>query len=278
VFADRGQLEQVISNLVINAGDATSDGGTVRVSVDVVERDGSEEGLSEELEPGRYVVLEVSDDGKGMSAEVRERLFEPFFTTKAVGTGTGLGLATSYGIVRSLGGAIAVESEEGVGSTFRVLIPAMDADADAATAMGLRDGSARPSGDERILVVDDEPQVREAAARVLTDHGYQVLQAGNGHEALRILESTTEPFDLVFSDMVMPRMGGGELCERIGQRWPDQRMLLTSGYSVDFLDGVGDGCEAPLVQKPYTIESLLVAVRGALDARRGAATGAGAGS
>ncbi len=252
VRADVGQLEQTLVNLVLNARDAMPGGGTVTVATYRAD-DGS-------------AALAVRDTGVGMDAETRARAFEPFFTTKQTGKGTGLGLSTVYAIVHQAGGHLQVESEPGAGSTFTVLLPP-DRSGDASLA-GAPDAPAVRGGDETVLVVEDDPRVRRLACRALESRGYRVLEAGGGEEAVAVAAAHEGPLDLVISDVVLPEGGGHAVVDEVARRRPGVRALLMSGYSADALPTSAPGDRAlPLLEKPFTVDRLLAAVRSALDAR-----------
>ena len=220
VRADRGQIEQVLLNLVVNARDAMPGGGTLTIETTHVELDDEYARLHPDVSAGHYVGLTVSDTGTGMSAEVAAHIFEPFFTTKAVGEGTGLGLATVYGIVTEAGGSMTVYSEEGIGTTFRLYFPVTDLPASAAP-----EGPALPQGQgETILVVEDEPAVLELTSRILRQGGYNVLEAATFHEALSL--ATSHDFHLLLTDSVMPEMSGSMLAERINELRPGRRRAV----------------------------------------------------
>jgi PAS domain S-box-containing protein len=256
VLADRSQLEQVLLNLAVNARDAMPAGGELVVESRCVQvADGGE------LEPGSYVLLAVSDSGLGMDENVLPRIFDPFFTTKGRGEGTGLGLATVYGIVEQSGGHVLVDSEPGRGTTFAVYLPQVEAAAAAAP-------QARPTlerGHETILLVEDEPSVRELVRRVLEEHGYTVLVAGNGVEALELVGWLRIPIDMLLTDVVMPAMGGPALVERLGADCPP-RVLYISGYTGEdsLADGTGRG-DLDLLLKPFSPAELVRRVRALLD-------------
>jgi CheY-like chemotaxis protein len=260
VRADRGQIEQVIVNLAVNARDAMPGGGRLVLATRDVALDGAQaRGLS--LRAGPHVELTVRDTGVGMDAGTVEHVFEPFFTTKPVGHGTGLGLSTAYGIVRQSGGAIAVESEPGRGSAFRVLLPRItDDEAGPATA----DSAPGRGGTETVMVVEDEELVRRLAATSLRELGYHVLEAADGAEALRLLERHGGPVDLLVTDVVMPGMGGPELARRLAMSRPRMRVIHTSG-SADGAE-LGIGSTTPFLAKPYSMAALARKVREALDA------------
>jgi two-component system cell cycle sensor histidine kinase/response regulator CckA len=258
VKADPGQLEQVLLNLAVNARDAMPRGGRLTLhteNVDLAEGD-----ARAAAGPGRYVLLTVSDTGIGMTAEVKGRIFEPFFTTKAPGKGTGLGLATVYGIVQQSGGHVEVDSEPNRGSTFRVYLPVT---AEAVRAKSDPDSRPAPQGAETLLLVEDEESVRALAARVLRDLGYTVLVAANGAEALAVGEPYEGTIHLLITDLVLPRLGGRELADRLCAHRPGLRVLFLSGYTPDTaprLPGVH------FLQKPFSPPELARKVRKALDA------------
>ncbi len=262
VLVDPGKLEQVLVNLAVNARDAMPGGGSLTIDTDNVVADEAYAAKSPDLQLGRYVRLRVSDDGIGMDTEVLAHAFEPFYTTKPSGEGTGLGLATVYGIITQAGGAVQIYSEPGVGTTISVLLPATEEQAAPtrapATAVPIRSG-------ETILVVEDEDPLREVACRVLTRHGYEVLSASNGPDALE-LAASVERIDLLLSDVIMPQMLGKELATRLTEVRPDLRVVYMSGYAQPVLassSGLEPGVR--LIEKPFTAEALLAKVRAALD-------------
>ena len=263
VLADRGQLEQVLLNLAINACDAMPEGGTLTTTVEVRALDGAQaEALH--LEPGSYVCVAVSDTGTGIDATTRISIFEPFFTTKPMGKGTGLGLAIAHGIVQQHGGAIGLVSAVGQGSTFSVFLPRIEAEPAKAV-----DPSSRPppaaTHEQSILVVEDEPALRRSLVRTLTQQGYHVLQAVDGSDALRIAEGLSS-IDLLLSDVVMPGLDGPEVAATLRARWPTLRVLFVSGYSDDRLADAGAlGPRDRLLAKPYTANELVRAVREVVD-------------
>jgi CheY-like chemotaxis protein len=217
------------------------------------------------------VLLEVSDTGLGMDPETRAHLFEPFFTTKERGKGTGLGLASVYAVVKRAGGHIAVASQPGRGTGFRVFLP--ESDAALASAPAAAYVSSGLAGSETILVAEDEEVVRELVCEVLTEHGYRVRCAKDGEDAWEQVSARPTEFDLVLTDVVMPRMSGGELARLIGRERPDLPMLFMSGYTGDELVKHGmREASTRLLEKPYTPEKLLQAVRRSLE-ERGAANG-----
>jgi signal transduction histidine kinase/ActR/RegA family two-component response regulator len=277
IKADPGQVEQVILNLVVNARDAMASGGTLTVRTQNIAVTDVEARKRPPMAPGRYVLLSISDTGIGMSAEVKAHIFEPFFTTKEVGKGTGLGLATVYGVVKQSGGFIWVESAPGKGATFEIYFPpasekTADVDADAK-----RFPLARGSG--TILLVEDESDVRELACEFLKLSGYTVLEAQNGVEALVVARRHTGPIHLVVSDMVMPRMGGAELAQKLKGLRPGLKVVLMSGYT-DYSDpnNGANSLQAVMIPKPFSQNSLVEAVRGALEGKsseQGTPRGAG---
>jgi two-component system cell cycle sensor histidine kinase/response regulator CckA len=263
VKADRGQVEQVIMNLAVNARDAMPSGGRLRIETDIVA--GAADNPAD-LPPGEHVVLRISDTGTGMSAETRSRLFEPFFTTKEPGKGTGLGLATCYGIVKQSGGHITVDSEPGKGTTFRIYLPlATEPVAEPAAAP---QSAEMPRGRETILLVEDEMVVRELAGMILEDLGYRVLSADHGEEALRLADQHgNEPLPLLLTDVVMPIMGGREVAERLRAKHPGLKVIFSSGYTDDAIAEPGLPDSATwFLEKPYTPDALARKVREALDA------------
>ena len=265
VRMDRGQLEQVLVNLVVNARDAMPEGGRITIETANVALDADYPRTHQGVTPGEYVMIAVSDSGTGMSDEVKTRLFEPFFTTKETGKGTGLGLATSYGIAQQAGGHIEVYSEPGVGTTMKVCLPRRDEAAAIASARVERSSSR---GSETILLVEDEPAVRLVSARMLETRGYRVLLANTGEEALRLLEAAREPVHLLLTDVVLAGgMNGRVLAERVRALRPGFKVLFVSGYTSDvtILHGLLEK-GITLVQKPFTAGSLGGKVREVLDA------------
>jgi signal transduction histidine kinase/CheY-like chemotaxis protein len=268
VQADPAQLEQVLLNLVVNARDAMPRGGLLRIeTADVVlDRAFVESHLGSR--PGPFVRLTVSDTGLGMSAETRARVFEPFFTTKPPGQGTGLGLATVYGIVKQSDGYIWVDSEEGQGARFDVYLPRVDAPAEALPSVLAPVGL--PQGSETILLVEDEDEVRELAREVLQLSGYTLLVARHGREALALAQAYRGSIDLLLTDVVMPHMSGRDLAQRLQEERPTLRVLYMSGYTEDAIvhHGVLDH-DAQLLPKPFRSDTLATTVRDQLDARPG---------
>jgi PAS domain S-box-containing protein len=273
IRADRGQLEQVLINLILNARDALPASGRVTIATAAAELDEVYTSRHGDvgMAPGAYVLLSVSDTGCGMEPEVQARIFEPFFTTKPVGQGTGLGLSTVYGIVKQSGGFIWCYSEPGLGSTFKVYLPALLAE--AADPPPVQRPASPRGGSETVLVVEDEDVVRAMACRGLREHGYTVLEARNGAEALAVVQENTAAIDLVVSDVVMPLVGGRELAARLAVLDPALPVLYMSGYTGE--DVVQRGLMdpgAPFAQKPFSPDGLARTVRELLDARTGRRT------
>ena len=259
VFADAGQMEQVVMNLVINARDAMPHGGDIVVSTANVALRAALQHRFGMLMPGRWVTLAVRDAGSGMTDEILEHLFEPFFTTKSQGKGTGLGLATVHGIVVQSGGQIVVETAPGEGTAFRVYLPAFTGVAPVRRVTPST-GIPLPAGQVRtVLVVDDEDAVREVAVRALARAGYRVLAARGGDAALALL-ARQERHDalLVLTDLVMPGMSGAQLADQVERDYPETRVALMSGYSTDELarSGVGSPLRS-LLDKPFTLPHLV---------------------
>ncbi len=266
VYADHTQIEQVLMNLVVNARDAMPSGGTLRIEVRNVDLDGTAgRSWPVDVPAGPYVLLSVSDTGEGMDAETQARVFEPFFTTKADGKGTGLGLATVFGIVKQSKGFVWVYSEPGGGTTFKVYLPAVNEPlSEESTVHSMASANG---GGETILVAEDDPGLLEITREVLENNGYTVLPASGGDEALRIAAEHTEPIALLLSDLVMGGLGGHALAKRLGQSRPQTRVLFMSGYTADSLHQQGAPEEAmPILEKPFHAEALLRRVREVLDA------------
>jgi signal transduction histidine kinase/ligand-binding sensor domain-containing protein/ActR/RegA family two-component response regulator len=264
VKTDPHQIEQILVNLVVNARDAMPQGGKLTVETNNVTVTEEDIRRQPTLKRGEYVLLTVTDTGIGMNAYVKQHLFEPFFTTKEQGKGTGLGLATCYGIVQQLNGHIVVESEPGHGATFRVYLPKIDLPAEPFVRPETQ--PQVPRGSETVLLVEDEPLVRQIAESALTDQGYRVLEAENGEEALRVATVNDHNIALVLTDVVMPRMGGRELTEKLRQRLPGIRVLYMSGYAastIDEQDVIEPG--TAFLRKPFTLADMLRKVRDVLD-------------
>jgi PAS domain S-box-containing protein len=265
-MVDPGQLEQVLVNLVVNARDAMPNGGRLSVTTARTTVDAALAELHPALHPGDYVVLAVSDSGHGMSSETRARIFEPFFTTKEAGRGTGLGLATVFGIVEQAGGHTLVYSEVGAGTTFKVYLPSVKTGVAAAAE---KKAAPAARGHETILLVEDDDTVRRFARRALESQGYRIVEAASAARALALEETHTGPLDLLLTDVVMPGANGRELAEAIESRRPGLPVLFTSGYTPDVLvhHRVSE-LGAPFLEKPFSSAGLAAAVRQALDRPR----------
>ena len=264
VRADAGQLEQVLLNLAVNARDAMPSGGRLSIGTENVTLTQPSAGATGELPAGRYVQLTVTDTGTGMSADVLAHVFEPFYTTKPAGEGTGLGLATVYGIVTQSGGGLAVTSEAGTGTTFRVYLPRVDEVPQAIASA--EDRGPPPSGTETVLVVEDDPPVRGFVARVLRQQGYTVFEAGRAEEAVRWLRDGGLQIHLLVTDAVLPGVSGKGVVEQAAVLRPEIRVLFLSGHPEATLArrGIIVG-GAPLLGKPFSAAALAAAVRDVLD-------------
>ena len=263
IRADAGHVEQIIVNLVLNARDAMPEGGTLSVRCANADLDEAHAAVHLDARPGPHVMLVVSDTGIGMSEETTEHIFEPFFTTKPMGKGTGLGLATVYGILRQTGAHISVESELGKGSTFRVYFPAVEDEPANAEEVATAEGSG---GDEVILVCEDEEPVRRLTCQVLRTAGYTVLEAENGRHALEVAAGHRGPIHLLLSDVIMPELDGRKLSQEMTRTHPGLQVMFVSGYTDDVLDSeVSRGKGTDFLQKPFTPAALLQRVRELLD-------------
>jgi len=264
VKSDVGQIEQVIMNLAVNAKDAMPSGGKLTIETANVELDESYARSHVDVKQGHYVMFSVSDTGVGMSPEVRERIFEPFFTTKEKGKGTGLGLSTTYGIVKQSEGHIWVDSVQGKGTTFKIYLPRVNGPREAITEEILRE--ELPRGDETILIVEDEEEVRKLARKILEKQGYRILETLNGDDALLACETRKSPIHLMLTDIVMPGMSGSELARLLKPLYPEIRILYMSGYTDNAIvrhGALGKGVN--YIQKPFTMEGLARKVREVLD-------------
>ena len=259
VRADPSQIEQVLLNLAVNAQDAMPSGGDLTIATAAVEIPSAAAGI----DPGRYLLISVSDTGHGMDSGTQARIFEPFFTTKRRGEGTGLGLATVYGIVRQSGGHIQVESQVGRGSTFRIYLPCADGQESARTEPAAQDS---PTGHETILLAEDEVWVRKMVAAHLKDLGYQVLLASDGADALELARAHTGPIHLLLSDLIMPRIDGRELARQLRQSNPRLRVIFVSGYAGQTQKELNLP-RAAFLSKPFSMQQLARKVREALDKR-----------
>ena len=268
VKADPGQIDQIIMNLAVNARDAMPTGGRLILATDNIEFTASHKCRFENIPPGRYVRLTVTDTGSGMDAETLDHIFEPFFTTKEVGKGTGLGLPMVYGIVKQNGGCVDVESRPGQGATFKIYLPRIEAAVEAPGArMSL---AAKLEGSETILVVEDEDALRTLLCRFFRLYGYNVLEARHGGEALLICERHPGPIHLMITDVVMPQMSGKELADRLAPLHPEMTVFFMSGYTDSDLTGYGaPESSQHFIPKPFRPMDLVKKVRDFLDASRG---------
>ena len=263
VKVDPGELGQVLINIAINARDAMPMGGKLTIETQNTVLDQHYVETHPDAHTGAYVLLVMTDTGSGMSLEVKTHIFEPFFTTKGVGKGTGLGLSVVHGIIKQSGGFVEVYSEPGVGTCFRIYLPATDELVSKPPSIGAEQD---PRGNETILLVEDEEGVRVLASRVLESCGYRVLTASNGAEALRVIEQCPDRVDLLMTDVVMPLMGGRELADTLRPRFPQMKMLFSSGYTNDSVVRYGLSQEnVEFLQKPYNPASLARKVRQILD-------------
>jgi CheY-like chemotaxis protein len=263
VKADPGQMEQVLMNLVVNARDAMPSGGRLTIETKNLELPAFGTDAHHDLAPGPYVVLAITDNGIGMDSETQAQIFEPFFTTKR--KGSGLGLSTVFGIVRQSGGQIGVDSAPGVGTTFKVFLPKSTGTTELRPSD--RPISVSGGGTETILLVEDDEQVRVVASGILRRSGYRVLEAPNGGEALLLCERHEGTIHLLLTDVVLPRMSGRELSERLAALRSSMKVLFVSGYTDDSVmrHGISDSGVAYL-QKPFTPATLTKKVRELLDA------------
>ncbi len=265
VRIDQGQLEQVILNLAVNGRDAMPDGG--RLILETRNVDLNKEYVSEhqDITPGQYVLLMVSDTGHGIPAEIKAHIFEPFFTTKAPDAGTGLGLATVYGIIKQSDGSIEVYSEAQQGTTFKIYLPQVN---EQTSAVGADPGKATilTGGSETVLLVEDDPGIRQLLSNVLREYGYSVLEAGRPSEAFQLCNSRKSGIDLIITDVIMPEMSGPKMAQQIKQQRPETRLIYISGYTHGVIahhEKLEN--EVRLLQKPFTLETLLTQIRQLLD-------------
>jgi two-component system cell cycle sensor histidine kinase/response regulator CckA len=261
VEADRGQIEQVLMNLVVNALDAMPNGGQLRIQTSNVNFDSVSPRSALELQSGRYVMFSVQDTGRGMDSETLLHIFEPFYTTKDKAKGTGLGLPTVYGIVQQSGGCITVTSKPGQGAMFKVYLPGFVAPAEP------MDGHEReaPRGTETILIAEDADLIRQLTREILEVRGYNVIEAANGEEALRICKAYVGTIHLTLTDVVMPGMSGRDVAEEAVQLRPDMKVLLMSGYAdeISKLGFLHPGLH--FIEKPFTSNALALKIREVLD-------------
>ena len=268
IDADTGMMEQVVMNLAINARDAMPEGGQLTIATQLSEIDDARVQQNREARPGRFVCLTMSDTGCGMDEATLDRIFEPFFTTKPAGKGTGLGLATVYGIVKQHQGWIEVQSQVGRGTSFNVFLPVGSQTVSPAAKSA--DKPAVRGGNETILLVEDEPAVLTMAKGILQRLGYEVVTASSGDEAITRWQEHTGKFDLLLTDMVMPgSLSGRELSEKLLKEKPALKVIYTSGYSMDLIrPGLATSSDFVFLQKPYHPETLARIVRGCLDGQQ----------
>jgi signal transduction histidine kinase/ActR/RegA family two-component response regulator len=268
IRADAVQLEQVLMNLAVNSRDAMADGGILTIETRNVQLTQADQREAFAIHTGPYVLLAVTDTGCGMDVETKARAFEPFFTTKPAGHGTGLGLSTVYGIVKQSGGYIWVDSEPERGARVRIYLPRVEGKVEAVEPKR-RATSQAPRGSETLLLVEDEEGVRELIREWMSAHGYVVLAASNGVEALTLAESHKGPIDMLVADVIMPQMGGPALANRLLPQRPEMRVIYVSGYADE---AIGDPdvlrAGAAFLQKPFSLDSLLQMVRDILDMPR----------
>ena len=265
VKADAGQLEQVLMNLAVNARDAMPAGGKLTIQTANVELSEENSQNHTSVKPGRYVMLAVSDTGTGMDAETQSRIFEPFFTTKEQGKGTGLGLSTVYGIVQQSGGNIQIYSEIGKGTTFKIHLPRVDETIDTPAPFKLSETAVQAV--ETVLLVEDEPSVRQLSRQVLEGEGYRVFEAALASEALQFCQNYKDEIQIMVTDMVMPEMNGRELAKRVAVLRPEMKVLFTSGYMNESIIHNGNhGTGEAFLEKPFTPVSLADKVREVLSA------------
>jgi nitrogen-specific signal transduction histidine kinase/CheY-like chemotaxis protein len=263
VRADRGQLEQVLVNLVVNARDAMPSGGVLTIETADVVLDAAEAAVTPGAAAGPHVMLAVTDTGVGMSADTRDRIFEPFFTTKEPGRGTGLGLATVFGIVRQSGGSIWVYSEPGQGTTFKIYLPRYDGPAESPR---LATPTSVPRVSGRVLVVEDDPAVRSVAVRVLNRGGFEVVEATNGREGLTAYRTLGGAVDAILTDLVLPEMGGRAMIEALAAEGAPPPVVYMSGYTAEAMSAQSVLEPGELfVEKPFTPDVLLRKIREALQ-------------
>jgi PAS domain S-box-containing protein len=261
VQADRGQIEQVLMNLVVNALDAMPDGGQLRIGTENIHLERTTTQLGFELQSGHYVMFSVQDTGRGMDSETLSHIFEPFFTTKDKSKGTGLGLSTVYGIVKQSGGYISASSEEGRGTTFKVYLPGLQAPAEP-----LETGQVEaPHGSETILVAEDAELIRQLTREILEVRGYNVIEAADGEQALQICKTYVGTIHLTLSDVVMPGMNGRELAEQAVRLRPEMKVLLMSGYAEEIARSGFLRSGFHFIEKPFTSNSLALKIREVLD-------------
>ena len=261
VEADEGQIEQVFMNLYMNAWQAMPCGGTLCIATENRRID-EKQAKQPDIEPGPYVAITVRDTGMGMDEDVQQRIFEPFFTTKESERGTGLGLASAYGILQNHGGAITVDSKKGEGTTFTLYIPASEKEVEGHEERS----SAIVRGTERVLIIDDEETMIDVGAELLDALGYSPMTAGSGEAGLEFFQNNASAIDLVIVDLIMPGMNGGELCKQLKQIQPSIKIVLSSGYSLndETSELLGRYCDG-FIQKPFSMKELSCKLREVLE-------------
>src|SRR6266404_4278440 len=268
VLVDQGQVEQVVINLVVNARDAMPDGGTLTIRTSNISVAEPMAAAGEMLPAGEYVRIDIVDTGTGIDPAIIDRIFEPFFSTKPMGAGTGLGLATVYGIVKQSGGHVVIVSKQGEGTTFSIFLPryAESAAAAAARREGVEEAARDLTGAGTILLVEDEDAVRLFSARTLRNKGYKVIEARSGEAALVIMGQDSEPIDLLITDVVMPEMDGPALVEEVRSRRPDMKVIFISGYAESaFRQQASDGSMLHFLAKPFSLKQLATKVKDVLE-------------
>lgn len=270
VKMDPGQFEQILLNLVVNARDAMPEGGNIRIETSEQELEEIDLSIHKELEQREYILISVSDSGLGIPEKVKQKIFEPFFTTKEEGKGTGLGLSTCFGIIEQVKGKIQVYSEVGHGTTFKVYLPKQKGPYTASDQKDLK--QEVPVGDETILIAEDDDAVRDFTVALLRSQGYQVFEARNGGEALRLIKGFSQEgthIDLLITDVIMPQINGRELAEKIRKKNPEVKVLFVSGYTDDMILKLNvSKNNVEFLQKPFTRKSLAFKVRNVLDRTR----------
>ncbi|MCD6118538.1 response regulator, partial [bacterium] len=267
VFADPSQISQIIMNLAVNARDAMLEGGKLTIETENVAINGAYCETHPWAKPGRYVLLSVADTGCGIPPDVLKHVFEPFFTTKDVDKGTGLGLATVYGIIKQHEGMVNIYSEVGKGTSVKIYLPIVER---KAAEIGTKVEKKVLGGEETILLVEDDETVRQMTSRLLENAGYTIILATNGIEAVNIFRKKGDSIDLVLTDMMMPKMSGDEVCEKVRNIRENIKCIISSGYSIQSLPSALKGQSGiPILTKPFSPDALLRSVREVLDTGEG---------